>query len=330
MATPESITELWTNFKSLVKKVTYDKTEVDNKLSQKANNTLSTVSANGLMSSNDKTKLDGIESGANKTVVDTSISPTSTNPVQNRVINTELASKASTAIATTSKNGLMSAADKTKLNGISTEANKTIVDSALSTTSTNPVQNKVINSEITSLNNSLANHTHHSLDIVPDFNNNPTNVQGGYNKIMQIKVTGTYADMPIVFEIHHRNDPTPMKCYLSFAPSADKDPILDYFKYEGKSTHNVYAHKDSTGTWSIIAQEVGTYQSTSITNIRYSGYMRNIISITKLSERLTSLPSDCTQCTSYLASTSEITSLNSTITNKVGDIQSALDKIIGV
>ena len=133
---------------------------------------------------------------------------------------------------------------------------------------------------------------------------------------MQIKVTGTYADMPIVFEIHHRNDPTPMKCYLSFAPLAGNDPPLDYFKYEGKSTHNVYAHKDNTSTWSIITQEVGTYQSTSITNIRYAGYMRNIISLTQLNERLTSLPSDCIQCTSYLASTSEITSLNSTITNK--------------
>lgn len=185
MATPESITELWTNFKSLVKKVTYDKTEVDNKLSQKANNTLSTVSANGLMSSDDKTKLDGIESGANKTVVDTSISPTSTNPVQNRVINTELASKASTAIATTSKNGLMSAADKTKLNGISTEANKTIVDSALSTTSTNPVQNKVINSEITSLNNNKANKTHTHNDFT-----GPTNVSCSYGTVKKFKKNG--------------------------------------------------------------------------------------------------------------------------------------------
>lgn len=330
MATPESITELWTNFKSLVKKVTYDKTEVDNKLSQKANNTLSTASANGLMSSDDKTKLDGIESGANKTVVDTSISSTSTNPVQNRVINTALNGKASTATATTSVNGLMSAADKIKLNGISTEANKTIVDSALNATSTNPVQNKVINSEITSLNNSLMNHTHHSLDILPDFNINPGNVQNGYNKIMQIKIKSTYADMPIVFEIHHRNDPTPMKCYLSFTPTEDNDPTLDYFKYEGKIAHKVYIHKDSTSTWSIITQEIGTYQFTSITNIRYSEYMQSKISITQLNKRLTALPSNCTQCTSYLASTSEITSLNSTITNKVGDIQSALDKIIGV
>lgn len=39
-------------------------------------------------------------------------------------------------------------ADKTKLDGIVTGANKTIVDSALSATSTNPVQNKVVNSAL--------------------------------------------------------------------------------------------------------------------------------------------------------------------------------------
>lgn len=49
-------------------------------------------------------------------------------------------------IASTSTAGLMSASDKTKLDGIATGANKTIVDSALSSTSTNPVQNKVVNS----------------------------------------------------------------------------------------------------------------------------------------------------------------------------------------
>lgn len=51
-------------------------------------------------------------------------------------------------VASTSTAGLMSASDKTKLNGIATGANKTTVDSALSSTSTNPVQNKVVNSEL--------------------------------------------------------------------------------------------------------------------------------------------------------------------------------------
>ena len=47
----------------------------------------------GLMSSTDKKKLDGIDPGANKTVVDSSLSSSSTNPVQNKVINTALNNK---------------------------------------------------------------------------------------------------------------------------------------------------------------------------------------------------------------------------------------------
>lgn len=46
--------------------------------------------------------------------------------------------------ATTSAAGLMSASDKTKLDGIATGATKITVDSALSATSANPVQNKVV------------------------------------------------------------------------------------------------------------------------------------------------------------------------------------------
>ena len=53
-----------------------------------------TTSAAGLMSANDKTKLNGIETGANKTTVDTALSASSTNPVQNKVVNAALADKA--------------------------------------------------------------------------------------------------------------------------------------------------------------------------------------------------------------------------------------------
>ena len=83
---------------------------------------VATQSANGLMSSADKKKLDGIETGANKTTVDTALSNTSTNPVQNKVINSALANKAGTSVATTSANGLMSSTDKSKLDGIATGA----------------------------------------------------------------------------------------------------------------------------------------------------------------------------------------------------------------
>lgn len=51
---------------------------------------LATTSSSGLMSYNDKSKLNGIASGANKTVVDSTISQSSTNPVQNGVITKRL------------------------------------------------------------------------------------------------------------------------------------------------------------------------------------------------------------------------------------------------
>ena len=51
--------------------------------------------------------------------------------------------------ATQTAHGLMSVSDKKKLDGIAEGANKTIVDSELSSTSTNPVQNKAVQAELT-------------------------------------------------------------------------------------------------------------------------------------------------------------------------------------
>ena len=50
--------------------------------------------------------------------------------------------------ATQTAHGLMSVSDKKKLDGIAEGANKTTVDSELSNTSTNPVQNKAVKAEL--------------------------------------------------------------------------------------------------------------------------------------------------------------------------------------
>lgn len=144
---------------------------IDN-LSTTVSGKVDAVSGKGL-STNDyttaeKTKLAGIAEGANKTTVDSAISSTSTNPVQNKVVYAQLETKANTSTtdslasrataletktttaATQSAMGMMSAADKTKLDGIATGATKITVDSSLSSTSTNPVQNKVINTALSS------------------------------------------------------------------------------------------------------------------------------------------------------------------------------------
>lgn len=134
-----------------------------------------TTSAAGLMSATDKTKLNGVAAGAevnqnafsNVVVGSTTIAAdaktdtltlaagsnvTLTPDATNDEI-TIAATDTKYSNATTSAAGLMSAADKTKLDGISAGANAITVDSALSSTSTNPVQNKVINSGLNRLQN---------------------------------------------------------------------------------------------------------------------------------------------------------------------------------
>ena len=87
-------------------------------------------------------------SGDGSITIDTTLSDTSENPVQNKVIKQAIDNKADKTTATTTADGLMSAEDKSKLDGIATGANKTVIDTALSSTSTNPVQNKIVNSAL--------------------------------------------------------------------------------------------------------------------------------------------------------------------------------------
>lgn len=60
--------------------------------------------------------------------------------------------------ATQSAHGLMSVTDKKKLDGIAEGANKITVDSAMSSSSTNPVQNKIVQAALNGKSNT--NHTH--------------------------------------------------------------------------------------------------------------------------------------------------------------------------
>ena len=50
----------------------------------------------------------------------------------------------------------MTATDKIKLNAIEAGANKTVIDSALSSTSTNPVQNKIVKTSIDEINTKIS------------------------------------------------------------------------------------------------------------------------------------------------------------------------------
>lgn len=101
-----------------------------------------------LMSAEDKSKLDNIAPNATAVTVDSALSSTSTNPVQNKVINSALGNKVDKVSGKGLSTNDFTTAEKEKLAGITAGATKVTVDSALSGTSTNPVQNKVINTAL--------------------------------------------------------------------------------------------------------------------------------------------------------------------------------------
>ena len=81
---------------------------------------------------------------------------------------------------TQSAHGLMTAADKKKLDGIAAGATKVAVDSALSATSTNPVQNKIVQA---ALNGKAASgHTHAMIT------NSMLNISGAHNATSWVRL----------------------------------------------------------------------------------------------------------------------------------------------
>lgn len=136
-----------------------------------------TSSSAGTMSAADKSKLDSMNpsnyqpvlvSGTNiKTVnnqsilgpgnidaggsvtVDSALSSTSTNPVQNKVINAALNGKQATLVGSGTGQNIKTINNQNILGSGNIDAGSLVtIDSALSTTSTNPVQNKVINTAL--------------------------------------------------------------------------------------------------------------------------------------------------------------------------------------
>lgn len=119
-----------------------------------------------------KDKLDGIEAEANKTIVDSALSDSSTNPVQNKKVYEALEGKVDKVAGKGLSEENYTTAEKTKLAGIEAEANKTIVDDEMSSSSTNPVQNKVLKgiidaqaSEISALRNQIPTGTASGISI---------------------------------------------------------------------------------------------------------------------------------------------------------------------
>lgn len=222
--------------------------KIDNKITEVSGQIVSAVATTnkaGLMSASDKIKLDGIATGANKTTVDSVLSASSMNPVQNKVIKVALDGKADTNAATQTSSGLMAAADKVKLDGISAGANKTIVDSAMSETSSNPVQNKVVKQYIDSKAFNGG-----SGSVTVDTNMSDTSTNPVQNKVIKAYVDAevgatVYVDFwPVSSEDVYDKD---LKAYVvELAASQTFDAIFDSIKSGGKTIARFYSDESKS------------------------------------------------------------------------------------
>ena len=163
---------------------------------------VATETTDGLMSAEDKIKLDGIEEGAEVNVQsDWNITDTSSDAyiknkpaalpanggnastVNGHTVETNVPANAvftdtTYEKATQNKSGLMSASDKLKLDDIDENANYIAVDSSLNSNSTNPVQNKIVKQAIDQ--RAPLSHTHTVSEVT---------------NIAEVAKTGSYNDL---------------------------------------------------------------------------------------------------------------------------------------
>lgn len=203
--------------------------------------------------------------------------------------------------ASTTTPGFLSAEDKTKLNNLK----QITVDSTINATSTNPVQNKVVNSALNGKANS--SHKHPGLDGIQDIDVRGEGTQNtaGYRKAFRLKIEGQYFDAPISFEFVQRMSRQTGRVHIVFnSVKGSTDPSLKNFTYEGRIDQPVYLYKESAGTWVFIIKEQSTYETVNIRFLPLCTNIRNFCTITPLNEYLGSLPTENIQVCSMITATS--------------------------
>lgn len=145
----------------------------------------------------------------------------------------------------------MTSADRTKLNGIASGANKTTVDSSLSSSSTNPVQNKVVNSALAGKSN-----TSHTHDLSTMINTLST---GGSTPTDEDYFVSQYAGGGTTTTTYHRR---PVKALLEYI----KGKLA---KVATSGSYNDLSNKPtipSVGNGTITIKQAGSVKGSFTTN----------------------------------------------------------------
>lgn len=244
-------------------------------------------------------------------------------------INELLNEKADKSVVTTFVNGLMSKEDKSKLDGIEEQANKTVVDSSLRGSSTNPVQNKVVNTALNGKANT--NHQHTGLNDKVDIICRGAGEQStaGYRKAFRLQITNQYFDSPVSFEFVQRKSRQTANVHISFNSVTSTDPPLRSFTYDGAIEMPIYLYKESASTWVFIFKEQSTYDTVNIRFRPLSSSMKDNCTITSLNEYLADLPTDNIRVGSMISATSTRTGyMDSSDKTKLDGIDDGANKTV--
>lgn len=288
VAVTDATNKLKTISKLPLDKVTHQ--DISGKANVNHSHDSASSSANGFLSKEDKSKLDGIATEANKTVVDSSLSSSSNNPVQNKIVTNALNGKANSSHSHSISNitNLQSALDSKSETG-HTHDDRYYTETEMNT----KLQSK---SDINHNHNntySLLNHQHTGLNGIPDIICDSAGQQSvaGYRKVFRLKITKQYFDSPVSFEFVQRKSRQTARVHIIFNSVTSTDPSLRNFTYDGAIEMPIYLYKESASTWVFITKEVSNYDTVNIRFLPLSSSIKNSCTITPINEYLANLPS---------------------------------------
>lgn len=133
------------------------------------------------------------------------------------------------------------------------------IDSALSDTSVNPVQNKVITK---ALNKKADNNPYYMTSSTAGYGS------GGYVAFARLEVKSSYQDSPIEFELICRGRKESCRVSIQFEGSSANDPAIKALLYTG-ADYGVFARKINTSIWELYYTKSENYDLLTVTRISH-------------------------------------------------------------
>lgn len=126
-----------------------------------------------------------------------------------------------------------------------------------------------------------------------------TSGSAGYVNIMQIQITGAYANTPLRFSYIRRGDFSSTDVFISFTNANNTDPVINKFIAKG-SNRAIYIVKSATSTFNVYIQKSENHDNIAITAFeRNYGYDGNRVTVTFKNSHASSLPSGYKQADDY-------------------------------